>query len=361
MKALLIGGTGAIGTDLAQILCIQGWEVHVTSRSKRSDSSNITYLTGDASNLIVLNKILSAEWDLIVDFMVYTTKTFESRFRLLLSKTRHYIYLSSARVYAESDEPITEASARLLDVCKDHIYLNTDEYALSKARQEDLLINSGLSNWTIVRPYITYGTHRLQLGLMEKEEWLYRAIQGRSIVVFSDINQRMTTMTSATDVSEAISKLCGCQNAMGEIFQIMNDNAIQWKEVLVTYQSVLNDYLDGKCDFIEIPGSEVTAMISNIYQYKYDRIYNRIFDASKIRAFTSKTNFHPPAIGLEKCLRAFLKNIHFHKINWRLESQKDVITGDLPNISEFATIKDFSTYSKSRIKYTVKNLINYKK
>lgn len=51
--------------------------------------------------------------------------------------------MSSSRVYADSQTPITENSPRLLDVYKEEEYLKTDEYALSKARQEDILHRSG--------------------------------------------------------------------------------------------------------------------------------------------------------------------------------------------------------------------------
>lgn len=53
--------------------------------------------------------------------------------------------------------------------------LSIDEYAITKAHQENLLINSKNKNWTIIRPYITYSEQRLQLGTFEKEDWLYRA------------------------------------------------------------------------------------------------------------------------------------------------------------------------------------------
>ena len=84
--------------------------------------------------------------------------------------------------YANENGRITEKSKRLLDVCTDEEYLKTDEYALTKVRQENILLSSGKKNWTIIRPYITYNVERLQLGVYEKENWLYRALHGRSIV-----------------------------------------------------------------------------------------------------------------------------------------------------------------------------------
>ena len=74
---------------------------------------------------------------------------------------------------------------------KDEEYLNTDEYALSKARQENILHEAGCNNWTIISPYITFSETRLQLGVLEKEDWLWRAINGYSIV-FQKTSHRIT-------------------------------------------------------------------------------------------------------------------------------------------------------------------------
>ena len=64
---------------------------------------------------------------------------------------------------------------------------------LAKARQEDLLFNSGNNNWTIVRPYITYSENRFQLGIYEKEGWLNRALSGNDIIFSRDIGDCITT------------------------------------------------------------------------------------------------------------------------------------------------------------------------
>lgn len=64
---------------------------------------------------------------------------------------------------------ITEESPRLLNTVDDQGCLATDEYALSKARCEDMLFGGGRSNWTIIRLAITYDgvVGRLQLGVYE--------------------------------------------------------------------------------------------------------------------------------------------------------------------------------------------------
>ena len=177
MRVLVLGGTGAIGSHIVHELANGGCEVVVTSRTHRESRASVSYRQGNARELQFVKELLTERWDAIVDFMVYTTEEFRERVHLLLESTKQYLFLSSARVFAASKDPLTESSARLKDVIADEEYLLSDEYALSKARQEDLLKSSGC-NWTIIRPYITYDENRLQLGVMEKEGWLYRAMKG---------------------------------------------------------------------------------------------------------------------------------------------------------------------------------------
>ena len=51
----------------------------------------------------------------------------------MLEATDQYVFISSARVYAQTEDLITEDTPRLLDVCTDKEYLKTNEYALAKA------------------------------------------------------------------------------------------------------------------------------------------------------------------------------------------------------------------------------------
>lgn len=161
LKILLLGGTGAMGVHLSKILNNQGEDVYVTTRRERK-GMGITYIQGNAHENAFLSDILQKyHFDVLIDFMIYNTSEFADRVDLLLSSVGQYIFLSSSRVYADSQTPITENSPRLLDVYKEEEYLKTDEYALSKARQEDILHRSGKNNWTVIRPYITYSEIRL--------------------------------------------------------------------------------------------------------------------------------------------------------------------------------------------------------
>jgi nucleoside-diphosphate-sugar epimerase len=344
MKVLVLGGTGAMGRHLVELLNKNDFEVFVTSRSYRVSHSNVNYLLGDAKDLTFIKKILSKKWDAIVDFMVYSTALFEERVEILLNATSQYVFLSSARVYANSETPIAESSSRLLDSCYDTHYLSTDEYALTKARQEDILKNSSRSNWTIIRPYITYGEERLQLGVLEKEDWLYRALMGRTIVFSKDIATKLTTLTYGLDVSKGIEAIIGKYKALGEVLHITCKGSKTWHEVLDIYLCVLEKHLGYRPKVIL---QDLDGFLQH-YPYRaqvvYDRLYNRTFDNSKIHKFTNTLNFLEINEGLSVCLEKFIENPIFKKIDLRREAQKDIVSKEFMSFNEIDTFKNKLRY-----------------
>ncbi len=344
MKILILGGTGAMGTHLVELLGKEGHEICVTTRTKRESLGNIHYIHGNARDANFLKSNLSQKWDVIVDFMVYTTAEFKSRINLLLNAAGQYVFLSSARVYASSEIPLTEESDRLLDVSKDEEYLTTDEYALTKARQEDILKNSGKDNWTIIRPYISYSENRLQLGVLEKEAWLYRALKGRTIVFSKDISSKITTLTYGLDVSRGIVSILGKSKALGEAFHITLNREIEWYEVLAIYLDVLETKLGFRPKVLLNELDEFNKVHPANYQVIYDRLYNRRFNNSKIERFIDITTFKPVEEGLKSCLADFLINGQFDAINWNLEAFKDKQTKERTPLNEIKGFKQKLNY-----------------
>lgn len=333
-----------MGSHLVRILQQKGHPIYVTTRLSREDENDIKYLRGNAKEFIFLKQILNEHWDVIIDFMIYKTDEFRLRAEKLLNSTDQYVFLSSARVYANSDKPINEDTDRLLDVCEDHEYMLTDEYALSKARQEDILKDSGLRNWTIIRPYITYSEERLQLGVLEKEEWLYRALHGRTIVFSGEIASKLTTITYGFDVANALMPLVGNHNALGQIYNISNGLSISWTEVLKIYLNIIENKIGKRPKTIFLNTDEFLKCHPGKYQMRYDRLLNRQFDISKISNLCSKINYTSAKYGLKSCLEAFLKRQKFKTINWKLEAIKDRLTHEKTPFSEIEGFKQKLKY-----------------
>lgn len=281
MDVLVLGGTGAIGVHICRVLAERGDNVVVTSRSeRRSDAPGLTYVAGSAKDSAFLESMLDRRWDVIVDFMSYGTDEFRAVYRRFLDSCDQYVFLSSYRVYAET-QVVTEDSPRLLDVVDDPEYLATDEYALAKARCEDLLRASGGANWTIVRPAITYeaSVGRLQLGVYEAGAWLWRAQNSVPIPMPEEMFDKQATLTWAGDAGRMIAGLVGNPAALGEAYTVSGSDHMSWGEVASVYSEVMPLFELRPCG-----RAELEAVWWSAYQIRYDRMFDRVLDNSKVLA-----------------------------------------------------------------------------
>ena len=339
-SVLILGGTGAMGKPLQEILIKKGFDVSVTSRSKH-ESSNVTYFQGDAHDVKFLKKVLSGKhFCSVVDFMTYSSDEFESIVDTILPNTNQYIFMSSARVYAESESLITEDNPRILDVCSDEVYLKTDEYALKKAREENVLLTKENHNWTIIRPSITYNDERLQMPVAEKEDWLYRVLEGRSIVFPRDLIDIKTTMSYGNDVAKAISKLINNNKALGKIIHIAGAESVTWGDVLDIYVKALKPIV-GNINIVYVDDvKKISNPLGKHYQVKYARAINREFDNTRLFSIIGEMKFTSVDEGLTKCVRAFTAGKRkFKIISWKNEALMDRFSHEKTPLKAFSKVK----------------------
>jgi len=348
MRVLILGGTGAIGLATVNVLCERGVDVTVTSRRAFQPKTGVKVRVGDAHKIPFIDSLLSESWDVIIDFMTYAVSEFEMRVEPLLDATDQYVFLSSGRVYADENGAITEKSIRFLDSISRADGIPSGDYALTKAIQEDLLADTGRSNWTIIRPYITYNYNRLQLGTLEKEDWLFRALSGRPIVFPKELLDCETTLTYAGDVGYVIASLLGQSGALGTAFNATGAEEcnITWQEVIDIYSDVLNAFCERRVEVIYQSMEkflEYRSLDTQI-QMSYDRLYNRRFDTANISKFLSVDSFMTPSVGLEKCVSQFLKNREFKGVNWGREALIDKSVGSRAAWSDIHGFKDKLRY-----------------
>lgn len=350
MKILLLGGTGAMGSPMVSKLeCDKTNRIFVTSRSRSGQDGNVTYIQGNAHDYGFLTEILKKHYDIIVDFMIYRLEEFKLRLSLFLNSTGQYVFISSSRVYADSETMITETSHRLIDVLQDKDYLATDEYALVKAREENCIFESGKTNWTIIRPYISYGRNKFQLGVYEKENWLFRAIHGRSVVFPNDIAEKKTALTYGVDVANAVCKLIGNERALGEVFHVVTSEFMTWQRVLDVYKEVIYSKTGSEMRVIQ---PSTSLGLQEIWyspaQIKYDRLYNRSFDNSKIISVIGELEFVGLKDGIEESLMAFLTKPSWGGFNWHVEAWEDQIARERTPIGEIMGTRAKIKYIKAR-------------
>lgn len=351
MKVLVLGGTGAMGVHAIQFLAEAGHEVIVTSRRDHtSHDSRLTYVKGDAKQPEFLDGLLNQHWDAIIDFMIWSTDQFHERVDGFLKSTDQYVFLSSYRVYADSPV-ITEDSPRLLDVSDNPEYLATDEYALAKARCENMLFDSGRTNWTIVRPAITYdGSGRFQLTVLESNEWLWRALHGIPVPIPQVMLDKQATMTWGRDVARMISLLIGNLHAMGEAFTVSTAEHMTWRQIADVYREIIPslDIRDcGMAGFEDAHGA--------IWQIRYDRMYNRVIDNAKILKATGLQQNQLTTIynGLTQELDTYLKTREeFSASSISQQARYDRLIGDTSSLLYLSKKSFIST-----VKYLIRRFV----
>lgn len=265
--------------------------------------------------------------------MVWSTAEFRERYEAFLEAARQYLFLSSYRVYADS-LVITEESPRLLDVVDDSEYLATDEYALCKARCEDLLFESGRFNWTIVRPAVTYDSSgRFQLGVHEAAVWIPRAVVGAPVSFPEGMLRKQATMSWGGDVARMIVGLVGSPGAFGEAFTVSTSEHRAWGEVADIYRSVMPALSVAACGQGEFERAHWA-----VYQIRYDRMFDRVIDNSKV---LSVTGIDPASIRLlsERLpaeLRTYLGCSEVHPQGPGQQARFDRIVGGCPMLRSAA-------------------------
>lgn len=292
-RILTLGGTGAMGRYAVPELLRLGFAVDVFALDTLNFThENLISETADAMDDAWLEKqITETRYDVILDFMSYTLPQFKERAQLFLDNTDQYIFLSSCRVYANEEVPVKETSPRLLDVSKNEEYLKLyeREYSLFKAAEEDVLVNSGKKNWTIILPATTYSTGRAQLVTLEAGTFVTRALTGKPVVLPIQAKDKPATLSWAGDVGVMIARLAGKEEALGEKFIAATAEHNTWGQIAEIYRELIGlnyEWVDKEV-YLQIMSKDPNNISPFVrYQLEYARLFDRITDNSKILRVT---------------------------------------------------------------------------
>ncbi|MEP6854144.1 MAG: NAD-dependent epimerase/dehydratase family protein [Pedococcus sp.] len=225
---LFIGGTGVISTACARAAVADGFAVTLLNRgvsSTREPAPGAEVVTADIRDRKAAAAALQGrEFDVVVDFLTFTTDQLRANLDLLESRFGQYVFISSASAYQTppTHGPVTESTP-----LRNPFW----QYSRDKIACEDLLVaryrDAGFPV-TIVRPSHTYD-HTL---LPFSGGWtvVQRMLEGREVVVPGD-GTSWWTLTHHEDFARAFVRLLDRPQAIGEAFHITSDEALTWDQI----------------------------------------------------------------------------------------------------------------------------------
>jgi nucleoside-diphosphate-sugar epimerase len=282
MKVLFIGGTGLISSASTRLAIAQGLDLFLLNRGNHADVPvGATRLVADIRDQEATARALAGHtFDVVVDWIAYTTADIERDLTLFRDNTRQYIFISSASAYQKplSYHLITE-STPLANPFWD--------YSRNKIACEERLLRAYREQGfpcTIVRPSLTYGDTQIPL-VINSWQLPYTAIarmrQGKQLIVPGD-GTSLWTITHNSDFAKGLVGLLGHQQALGHAFHITSDEVLTWDQIYTATAAAAGveaKIIHIASDFIAacLPGMTGTLI--------GDKSGSAVFDNSKIKRF----------------------------------------------------------------------------
>lgn len=310
MKILFIGGTGTISSAITRQLADSEHELWLLNRGNRKDEtpSNVHQLTVDVNDEpAVLRLIEGMAFDVVCDFIIFTTQQLERDYRLFKGRTRQYVFISSASAYHKPARGyiITEGTT----LANPHWQYSRDKIACEEMlmhwyREEGFPV-------TIVRPSHTYCERSVPVGLHgTKGSWqvLKRMLEGKPVLVHGD-GSSLWTMTWNEDFARGFIGLLGNPHAIGEAFQIMSDESLTWDQIYESVASALGVAFKPyhvSSEFLHAVAPKEYDVEGNLIG---DKAVTVVFDCSKLKravpGFQAHVRFEE---GVRRCVAYLLSH-----------------------------------------------------
>lgn len=279
-RVLLIAGGGTLGGYVSEELLRLGHSVDVIClEDKVSDNANLRFFKSRAT-LEYLEELFSENrYDGIVNFLHFSNyEDYIPYHALLTANTDHLIFLSSYRVYADLEHPITETAPQLIDVIKDDpVFHEKERYALAKSRAERFLADNPYpKNWTVVRPVISFSHRRFDIILTSDHEVIDAVRDGSSIKLPIESKNLVAGLDWAGNSGKLIANLLFKKECIGEAYTISTAQGLTWSDVADIYTRLLG------VRFEWVPA----GYPSDDWRWRYDRIYSRDVENAKVMKAT---------------------------------------------------------------------------
>ena len=308
MNALLIGGTGTISMAITRLLVEKGWEVHLLNRGTRKAEApqGVHWIQADISDEQAVAQILQGRhFDCVGQFIGFLPEQVERDIRLFEGKTSQYLYISSASAYHKPamDYRITEGTALANPYW---------EYSRNKIACEEVLMKAYRERQfpvTIIRPSHTYDNRNMPLGVHGDKgsyQVIQRMLQGKPVIIHGD-GTSLWTMTHNSDFAKGYVGLMGNPHAIGEAFQITNDETLTWNQIYSTIARVLGVEL--KAYHVSSEFLAATGKYDLLGSLIGDKANSVVFDNSKLKRAVPD---FVPTVRFEQGIQDTIENIMAH-------------------------------------------------
>ena len=203
----------------------------------------------------------------------------------MLEHTDQFVFLSSYRTYSGRDRVIAESSEQWIDAPANDRMLAEDDYAIPKARGERHLMASGRTNWTIIRPVISFTHYRLDLVTVGAYAILFRTAAGKPIPLPVEVKDKHCSVTWGGNTGLQIAHLIGKQESLGEAFTLGTDEGLTWADIAGFYEELAGARFEWipASDYLEIATDNSYMQAQMIWT---DRNLDRRVDFSKVMRVT---------------------------------------------------------------------------
>ncbi|HSD40098.1 MAG TPA: NAD-dependent epimerase/dehydratase family protein [Rhodocyclaceae bacterium] len=302
MKVLVLGGTGVISRAVTAQLLVDGHDVTLFNRGKRTTpiSSDVRQIIGDRNDRTVFREQMQKElFDVVIDMICFTPEDARSSIETFMGRVQQLIVCSSSLAYQRPYRamPIREDMERL---CEDPS--STFPRAYDKAEMErylQQLMREGMPI-TIIRPSFTLGPGSGGFGVLRQNYGVIDRIRkGKPLVMFGDGNNPWS-FTFTPDLALAFAGAVGNPATYGQHYHATSEECTVWKDAYLTLGKIL-----GKDVEMFHMSSQIllhAAPQMNLHLF-YEKSHAGLFDNSKIRR--DIPGFRP-RINLEQGLRDLL-------------------------------------------------------
>jgi len=310
-EALFIGGTGTISMAITRLLATKkDWHLTVLNRGNRSDSlpENVSVISVDINDEEAVKKALEGkQFDSVCDFIGFVPSQLERDYRLFKGITKQFMYISSASAYGKpvKNPIITEGTAlsnKYWEYSRNKI--KCERFLMDKYEQEDFPV-------TIIRPSHTYDERNVPLGVHGSKgsyQVIKRMIEGKPVIIHGD-GTSLWTMTFNEDFAVGFVGLMGNPHAIGEAFQITNDESLTWNQIYDCIADALG--VEYKPYYVS---SRFLSDVGPQYDFEGgligDKANTVIFDNTKLKNAVPE---YKPSIHFEDGIRRVIEYVLSHK------------------------------------------------